>query len=487
MPADDRDPKFEGALAHHLRGDSAAACPDAETLAAYHERSLSLEEMAHWKQHISGCAACQETLALVETTEKQWAENWEDQQVPVLEAAAQLPASVRSARRSQEAAREEASRTPGVPSEIARPRRRPALLRWAIPVGAVAAGVLVWIGIHEQRALQSSKSGTVQVTKNFPAPAPAPEQKLNDALQTAQSPIERDDRQVQLDEKGSRVRAENSRASQLVSPEGPADKSQAHAKDAEETKKEAGGRTSDALADNYKTAPASPPLPARVLQQPKAPTSTTESVEVSAGALPAAPEPSGKAADSVTGGAVGGAAGAGMASGTGALESKSEARAKEQTPSKQQAANDLDTDTSAMMMKQGLNGRNVTSLSALAPLPAVILTPDHRVWWRLGPVGTLELTADGGKTWKLVNVGVDVQLTAGSAPSSKVCWIAGKAGTLVRTTDRGTHWEALTTPISEDLGGVRATDAKHASIWDAARKQSFRTSDGGATWKQTAP
>jgi hypothetical protein len=62
MPADDRDPKFERALAQHLRGGSAAAgCPDAETLAAYHERSLSLEEMANWKQHIAGCAVCQET------------------------------------------------------------------------------------------------------------------------------------------------------------------------------------------------------------------------------------------------------------------------------------------------------------------------------------------------------------------------------------------------------------------------------------------
>ena len=58
MAVDDRDPKFERALARELRGDSAqAGCPDAETLAAYHERSLSLEEMAHWKQHISGCAA----------------------------------------------------------------------------------------------------------------------------------------------------------------------------------------------------------------------------------------------------------------------------------------------------------------------------------------------------------------------------------------------------------------------------------------------
>ncbi len=77
MPSD--DPKFERALAQHLRGGSAQAnCPDAETLAAYHERNLSLEEMAKWKQHISACETCQEALALVETTENQLAEDWEN-------------------------------------------------------------------------------------------------------------------------------------------------------------------------------------------------------------------------------------------------------------------------------------------------------------------------------------------------------------------------------------------------------------------------
>jgi len=148
--------------------------------------------------------------------------------------------------------------------------------------------------------------------------------------------------------------------------------------------------------------------------------------------------------------------------------------------SQQQAAHNLDT--GAMMKKQGVNGRDVTSLNALAPLPAVILTPDYRVLWRLGPGGALELTTDGGKTWKPVDAGISAQLVGGSAPSSKICWIAGKAGTLVLTTDRGRHWRKLTTPIAGDLGGVDATDEKHASVWDASRQQNFQTSDGGATW-----
>jgi len=480
MPADDRDQKFERALAKHLRGDSATACPDAETLAAYHERSLSLEEMAHWKQHISSCATCQETLALVETAEKQLAEDWENSEMPVLAVAAQPPAAMRSlAAPGEEGPREETSATTSPAAvEIARRRRRPALLRWAIPVGALAAGVLVWIGIHEQRVLTRQSEG-VQIAQN--KPASPPEQKLNDTLKMAQPPLERDDRRMERNEKDTRERLESPGAvSQLASPAVPTAKPHADTRDAEEPKKEVGGRTSDALAYTYNAAPPPPPTAARVSQQPKAPSPTTESVEASAAAPTAASEPSPKATDSVTGGAVGGAAGA--------VELKSQERAgKEKALGKQQAANDLDT-TNAMMMKQGMSGKKTTSMYALAPLPAVILTPDHRVWWRLAASGgTLELTTDGGKTWKVVNVGVDAQLIGGSAPSSKICWIAGKAGALLMTSDRGAHWKALTTPMSGDLGGVRATDEKRASIWDAARQQSFETTDGGATWKPAAP
>src|SRR5580700_9996131 len=135
MPSDDRDPKFERALAQHLRGGSAQAnCPDAETLAAYHERNLSLEEMAQWKQHISACEACQEALALVETTENQLAEVWEERGIP---------------KRSAETAGSGEPHAAAAP--VAINRRRPALLRWAVPLGAVAAGVLVFIGMYEQR------------------------------------------------------------------------------------------------------------------------------------------------------------------------------------------------------------------------------------------------------------------------------------------------------------------------------------------------
>jgi len=138
-------------------------------------------------------------------------------------------------------------------------------------------------------------------------------------------------------------------------------------------------------------------------------------------------------------------------------------------------------DTDSLMLKQGVSNELAESVGSLN---GVILTPDNRVFWKLQPAGTVQLTTDGGKDWKTLETGASEGLTAGSAPSSKVCWIAGKAGALVLTEDRGKHWTKISTPIAGDLGGVQAADAKHASIWDASRHTSYETSDGGSTWKQ---
>ncbi len=472
MPADDRDPKFARTLVRHLHGHSAAACPDAETLAAYHERSLSLAEMTHWKQHISGCAACLETLALVESTEKQLAEDWKEKPIPVLGAVAQRLAPPRSipSRSEDEAPTEQAlgkiaSTAAAGPLEISR-RRRPPLLRWMIPLGVVAASVLVWIGIHEQRVL-TRQAGTVESAQN--QTANVTEQKLHEALQGAKPSTERDDQRARPTEESIGRRAESTNLeSPREFPAVPTGKPGARAQEAELAKKEPAGGVADARA--YKTAPAPTP-------PPKAPASVSENVEVSAGAPALAPSP----APAVSGGVVGTGAGGGI----GEVDVKSATRgAQEKAPSRRPAANATDTTTSAMMMKQGMMNRAAEAAASASPL---ILTPDHKVWWKLDTTGALQLTTDGGKTWKSQNVSAGAQWIAGSAPSSKICWMAGKAGTLALTTDRGAHWRTLATPIAEDLGGVRATDAKHASIWDAAREQRFETSDGGATWKQTAP
>jgi photosynthesis system II assembly factor YCF48-like protein len=467
MPSDDRDPKFERALAQHLRGGPAQAnCPDAETLAAYHERNLSLEEMAQWKQHISACEACQEALALVEITENQLAEDWEKQEIPVLEAA-----SISSGHagdipmRSAKAAASSAPQAATTPVAIGRHRPRPALLRWAIPLGAVAAGVLVFIGIYEQRAAKVPHYSDNVIARRQEPATPGPmldEEKsnLNSQLQSKDEPAPTAEM--------SRQKSEQS----LPAASAP--------KLAERTR--AGDRTVPENGKMYgvyvaKKVPESAPPPAApdIVEQAE----KDAAVSANAPAAGAAPRPAPPPAPMAYGGSAGGA--------SGGLKARADAKtappAVTETVTVESAVPQVDTTTSSMMMKQGVASQMVEVTGAVAGL---ILTPDNKVFWKLQPAGTVQLTTDGGKTWKSVETGVNADLIAGFAPSSHVCWIAGKAGTLLLTTDRGGHWTRITTPIAGDLGGVHASDAKHASIWDAANHKSYETPDGGATWKQTS-
>jgi len=85
MAPDERDRRFDKALARHLRSAASAgeavrlpeipalqggACPDSEALAAYHERSLFPEQLNSLKDHIVGCAHCQAILAQLEATDE---------------------------------------------------------------------------------------------------------------------------------------------------------------------------------------------------------------------------------------------------------------------------------------------------------------------------------------------------------------------------------------------------------------------------------
>ena len=83
--------------------------------------------------------------------------------------------------------------------------------------------------------------------------------------------------------------------------------------------------------------------------------------------------------------------------------------------------------------------------------------------------------------------GVYTDLLAGFAPSAKICWIVGASGTILRTSDGGTHWIKLDSPVTNDLTGIRATDATHAWIsfvpdLETGVIATYQTNDGGATW-----
>ena len=72
--AAEEDKRFDKVLGGFLVNDlriraGALHCPESDTLAAYHERSLLPEEMNSWKEHIVGCGRCQAILAELEATD----------------------------------------------------------------------------------------------------------------------------------------------------------------------------------------------------------------------------------------------------------------------------------------------------------------------------------------------------------------------------------------------------------------------------------
>jgi photosystem II stability/assembly factor-like uncharacterized protein len=115
-----------------------------------------------------------------------------------------------------------------------------------------------------------------------------------------------------------------------------------------------------------------------------------------------------------------------------------------------------------------------------------IVTPNQKILWRVGRAGIIEFSGDGGASWSRQTSNVLADLTAGSAPSETVCWVVGRAGTIVLTTDAGSHWAVLDSPLDEDFGGVRARDARHATVWNLGTSKVFETADGGVTWKRAA-
>ena len=162
MSAEDRDRLFEKALARHLRAEGGAdesVCPDAETLAAYHERMLAPDETMSAKSHIVACARCQEILAQLEMTQGTQ-ESLEREADTVAVAAS--PAAVSGAQMSSR--------------KVAPfPATKRNLLRWVAPAGAIAAGILIFLGVRNYHVAQMQSYSNTQVAQNRDEAAPVPE------------------------------------------------------------------------------------------------------------------------------------------------------------------------------------------------------------------------------------------------------------------------------------------------------------------------
>ena len=488
MSHDDRDRNFEKALARHLRssapfgveGEALAgapleSCPDPEILAAYHDQSLSLEERNFWKEHVVSCIQCQFVLTQLEATDK-----------IKLDAAPAKDPLLAGGR---------------PPSRIQRERhslfvdsvRRTPSWRWVllIPAGALAATLVAIISLRTPKSFHLPPSSSFQVAQDKPAPpldssskpalaapaeskvkvqppsssagAPAPtvsqerDTSANELRQQSRSPQQAPNQLAANASHGpslSRQKQEQQQISQVLGgAAGTFDQ------------KTAGAQAAPTPPSNGRLSAASPPPP------PPPPPPASEPSFLDDGSL----------------------------SSSSAAKAPS-ARAPEHSnvPAPKDKSANADA-VSAMSETVEVTAEPRTHAQAKAMLrtaalqnPHVFVAPDGKHLWRLGSAGSLEGSNDEGLKWSAQTSGVNVDLLAGSAPSARVAWIVGNSGAILRTTDGGSHWIKIDSPVTNDLTGVRATDAFHASIWfvDDPRTgaiKTFETTDGGATWSPIPP
>ena len=479
MP-DERERNFDKALGRHLRSSAAsgeavpssagsasnrASCPDSETLAAYHERSLLPEQMNSWKEHIVGCAPCQSILAYLEATDEIPLQASAEE--GVFAAKETVPALTS---RSLESFPAQAASNQGQRVDAAKPpkkSRRVLLLpgarwRWLAPAGALAASLLVWIALHENQRSQLQKMNEVQMaSRQEPAPpspsasSAAPQEEKSSHAALARPQFAGD----QVGAARSRASSEPGNPAQRLPSALPAAPPKSLADKESDVRKQAGrDSAADSLIAENRADLDAKTLDAGALKKDEA-QNQAANVQSQNQYNSNAPK-------------VGGPAPLTQMQ---TNKMKSAPPAPAAPPPSPHAIGDA---TSAY------GGAATLEVSSTISNPRLVSPPGSSVIWRAGRAGLIDFSKDNGSTWTRQSSGVLTDLLSGSAPSEQVCWIVGRFGAILLTTDGGAHWTLLSSPISEELGGVRATDALHSTIWNTPRTKSFETTDGGLTWKR---
>jgi len=465
MPSNDRERSFENALARHLRaggaaGDPRSTCSDAETLAAYHERSLAPEQMASLKTHVTHCERCQQILAHLEATD--------EISVPATDLARQATAAAKSS--------------------VPFPARQPSFWRWVAPAGALAAALLVWVAVHENNSVRIPVQATrvdqkqTEIAKDRPASSPQLTLPSLDAT-----------RKREAASPDSFSALKTSPRSQTAAAPKPPDQSRLKQKDSlSPEKKSSVADDFNQLADNSPNG--SPPTAWDEDLKSQRPGGVTQTVAVEAAARTetakteaARTEVEEKAANDKPGAPSPRSPQPAPASGIGgapALPPAQPLARSQVVVTESEPVSDLAAQQRAI---GNLSGVNSTAEMRLAKIVGAvnISAPDGQVSWRAGQAGVIEFSSDAGKTWTLQPSGVIADLLAGSAPSDKICWIVGRSGTVLRTTDGGKHWRKLRPPAQDDLRSVFAVDARQATV--SPNNGAYQTTDGGATWTKLPP
>jgi hypothetical protein len=475
MASDERDHNLDKAIAHHLRSVSASreaasgapgsvprrdSCADAQTLAAYHERSLLPSEMNSWKEHIVACAHCQEILAHLEATDNIPLHAAEEAEIFASTDRQAAPAAQKLELQPIASARTQSARAPRLSSG--------ARWRWLAPAGAIAAGLFVWIAIHENQPKVLPSSNEIQLAKNPqpsaatpPLDARAPATEVRPQLTAPKSPSVADKIASLNRAAGAAESLKKQQVSRYSGKDVPAHPSGDEAgrlrKDAERN-----SSTDQFLSENKVDLDAKTPHEAlrqraEVQAQSANVQSQNQSQNQSNASAPKVPGPAP----------------------LGQVEASSKAMKRMIAPAAPPPA-PVAGAAGGIPPSVGAASQTVMVVSD----PTWITTPDASAIWRAEHAGLIEYSQDGGQSWSRQPSGVLVDLLTGSATSDKVCWIVGRVGAILLTTDSGAHWKLISSPLKEDLGGIQATDALHATVWNARGTKSYATSDGGLTWER---
>lgn len=484
MDHEERQRKFEQALARHLRRGAAGArneadvlsdvrsetggtatCPDAETLAAFHEGMLLSEKLNATTEHIAGCTRCQQILLQVEATdeiplqaeaEKKW-----QMREPVLSTGAldvdyaprQTP-SVTIAGHPKPALRS--------PQDISHGRGFKAL-RWAAPAGAIAAGLLIWFVARDNKVQMPSHFDNVQVAQEqarderLVAPRPLP-------VSPAPEQLTKSKQSNELRRDGSRIRQPARESGALAPPKG-------YLSDSISSRAEPGSSTDTSDATALAVERESGDYASRMAGRNKSPENTSRQADVSATAAPT-PSDNSRAQSP-------------------APASEAAKAAAKPSPNVTHAVVDGDGGALPIPTEQVVTNDKLEFSPSFRKgtfeIAKIIIAPQGKVRWRLPSEGRIERSSDGGITWLPQHSGVNVELLTGSAPSKVVCWIVGRGGTILKTTDGGGHWSQVAWPNAGEISGIQATDAMHAIVYEgtAAIPVRFATNDGGVTWFRT--
>jgi hypothetical protein len=486
MAHDDRDRTFEKALARHLRssassggdahtlgGVSSESCPDPEILAAYHDASLSLEERNFWKQHVIGCERCQLVLAHLETT----------LEVPLNLASHELARTETTPAVNAAAA---AAKVRALDSAQPAKANRPPTMRWLwlVPAGAIAAGLVAYVSLHETKPFPKGSTPSAEVAENRPVPPVATAQPGAGAVTG-----ERKEKDQRADHSAGTITGSGS-----AGRESAADELRTQPRLAQQTPNQSAANAAHGPSVSLQkqqqqqlasriAAGAAGDFDQKKLEAPAAPKPSVVGGQMAASVPPPPPPPP----SSEPGFLAEGTVPAPLAKKTPAPPPASNVAAPKEKFANADAISTATESVEVSAEPQTPARAKAMLRDAALQNPHVFFAPGGKQLWRLGPAGSLEHSSDSGLKWVLQDSGVTSDLVAGSAPSAKVCWVVGASGTILRTTDGGKHWIKLESPVTHDLTAIRAADALHAWISFVPEQQpgvikTFQTSDGGATW-----